>query len=98
MWALRVKVIPRITYELVLGQVSLGYLTKIDPVIRSYVKKWLFLPHDCPSEDINSKIVDGGLGIPSLKWKASHERFERLRHLKNSSYLVRPVFKSYLDK
>ena len=77
---------------------SLGYLTKIDRVIRSYEKKWLFLPHDCPNAYIHSKLVDGGLDIPSLRCKASHERFERLRRLKDSSYLVGPVVNSYLDK
>ena len=63
MSASRVKVIPRIRYELVLEQLTLGYLIKVDRIIKSYVRKWLFLPHDCPNAFVHSKVEDGGLGI-----------------------------------
>ena len=45
---------------------------------------------------VHSKIVDGGLGIPSLRWKASQERYTWLLSLKEYTYLVRPVVNAYL--
>ena len=46
MWAMRVKVFANTNYELVLGPATLKYLIMIDRVIRLYVRKWLFLPHE----------------------------------------------------
>ena len=63
MWALKVKEIPRMTYELVLEQGTLGKLTEIYQFIRSYVGKWFFLTHHCCKIYDYTMIINGGLGI-----------------------------------
>lgn len=98
LWAVRNIVIPGTLYLLTLGGVTFGYLRTIDRMLRKYVRAWIHLPHDCPNAYIHASIVDGGLGIPSVRWRAPVERANRLAKLARSSYLVGDTVNLFLLK
>ena len=78
LWALRVMEIPGLLYRCTLGRSTLGYLRSLDRLIRSYFRRWIHLPVDRPNGYFHASIADGGLGIPSIRWKAMVDRRCRL--------------------
>ena len=68
LWILRSKVLPSLFHELVLSDVSLGYLRWLDVSVRGAVRSWCKLPHDTPKAFFHAKTRDGGLEITSLEF------------------------------
>lgn len=81
LFALRVVLLPGLLHQLALGLFNLSVLNNLDKKVRSSVRKWLSLPHDCPNAYFHARVVDGGLGLPSLRWVVPHLRMRRLRRL-----------------
>ena len=74
LWILKRKLLPKLQYQLVLGETGVGYLRFVDCTVRSAVRRWLKLPNDTPKAAFYADVKDGGLGvlcfehvIPSLK-------------------------------
>lgn len=97
MWALRNVLIPGLTYKLVMSRVRFGYLKKIDRKIRLYIRKWLHLPHDTPNGYFHASVQDGGLGVPSLRWKGPLLRLECLKNMLRVDYLKNRSIDTYLQ-
>ena len=98
LWVLRTILIPRLMYQLVLGDTSFGHLRSVDKKIRIYVRKWLHLPHETPNGYIHAAIKDGGLGVHSIRWNAPAYRARRLESLLRSNYVVGPVAGCYIER
>lgn len=49
LFALESSSIPKLYHQLVLGDVLIGSLNRVNVVIRSAIRKWLNLPHDVPN-------------------------------------------------
>lgn len=79
LFALRVMVLPSVYHSLVLGRTTLSLLNKADKMVRTAVRKWVALPHDIPNAYIHASGIDGGLGIPSLRWEVPIRRLGRLQ-------------------
>ena len=60
------NLIPKVTYQLVLGRITKGLLLTIDTKIREFLRDVLDLPHDCPNSYFYAKVKCGGLGIMPL--------------------------------
>lgn len=78
-FALKNVVIPGVYHLLTLGKVTMGTLKKADKISREAVRKWTTLPHDAPTAYFHACVVDGGLGIPSMRWNVPVIRLNRLR-------------------
>lgn len=87
LFALKCNVIPKLYHQLALGDVLIGSLNRTDLAIRSAIRKWLNLPHDVPNAYIHSSVLDGGLGVPSLRWMAPLLRLNRLKGLRQEEHL-----------
>lgn len=85
LFALRTFVLPSVSYSLILGRTNIGYLRKIDAVVRKEVRKWLDLPHDSPSAYIHADYKDGGLSVPSARWSIPEMRMRRLHTIADIS-------------
>lgn len=81
LFALRVVIVPGLLHQLALGWFTLSYLNRLDKQIRSFARKWLSLPADCPNAYFHAGVRDGGLGIPSLRWVIPQLRMRRLQKL-----------------
>lgn len=79
LFALRITVLPSIYHSLVLGRTTLSLLKKTDKLVRATVRRWVALPHDVPNAYIHASGVDGGLGIPSVRWEVPIRRWGRLQ-------------------
>jgi hypothetical protein len=88
LFVLRITVLPSIYHPLVLGRTTLSLLKKVDKMVRAIVRKWVGLPHDVPNAYIHASSVDGGLGIPSVRWEVPVRRLERLYALIQSSEIA----------
>ena len=75
-------VILSLYHELVLGNVNIG-INKIDKTIRQVVRKRCDLPHDSPNAFTHASVVDGGLGMPSVRYAELSMRLYRLRSMTN---------------
>lgn len=98
LWALRTIAIPRIMYQLVMGEITFGYLRAADKKIRQCVREWLRLPHDTPNSYFHAAIKDGGLGIQLIRWRVPFERRNRLNSLCRSTYIVGSTAETYISK
>jgi hypothetical protein len=81
LWGLKVCVIPGLYHQLALGRPSMGFLRKLDRMVRGAVRKWLHMPADTPLGVFHAKVADGGLGIPELVIRVrrlARERLERM--------------------
>lgn len=58
--------LPRFYHRLTFGVTRRLVLTALDVRIRSYVRKWLRLPHDALNVFIHTPVKFGGLGVPRL--------------------------------
>lgn len=72
-------VLPRFHHALVLGGVAPARLRGWDVVIRSYLRKWLHLPHDSPNAFFHAAMRFGGLGVSSLSHWVPLWRRRRIR-------------------
>lgn len=98
LYALRTVLLPRLYHQTVLGRIQIGCLKKLDLKTREYVKKWLRLPDDFPIPFIHASVKDGGLGIPSMRWKSPLLRLKKLRNLFNHFNTQNTVFDSFLEE
>lgn len=80
--ALRTVLIPRLYHRLALTTVKISYLKKADTTVRSFVRRWTALPHDTPMAYFHASTKDGGLGVPSIRWRAPLLRYQRLLNVK----------------
>lgn len=71
--------IPKHLHTLVLGRVSKTKLIDYDRKIKSYIKKWLYLPKDVPDAYIYASVKNGGLGITNLMQQVPLIRKSRLK-------------------
>lgn len=78
---LRDFVLPSFYHQLILGNTAIGVLVKFDRIVRTFVRKWVHLPQDCPMGYIHASVKDGGLGVPSVRWNAPRLRLQRLQKL-----------------
>ena len=90
--------IPSILYKLTLGKTTMGYLRSIDKRVRKAVRTWLHLPHECPNAYIHASIKCGGLGVPSMRWKAPFDRIQRLRKIMRSNFIEGDTSINYVRK
>lgn len=97
LFALRTVVLPRLYHQLVLGKVQIGSLRKVDMQVRRFVRKWLTLPNDFPNAFFHASISDGGLGIPSVRWKCPLLRLNKLQKVYNHLNEDNAIFHSYLN-
>lgn len=78
---LLIALIQRLYHRLDLSTVSLSCLKKADITIREAVRRWIALPHDVPIAFFHASACDGGLGIPSVRYKAPLLRYNRLKNV-----------------
>lgn len=64
---LRDFLLPSLLHQLVFGFPGRGRLHSLDVIVRSFVRKWLHLPRDCPNAFIHASTREAGLGITSLE-------------------------------
>ena len=92
---LRDYALPRLQYELVLGDAHSNTLKRMDVMVRRRMKAWLRFPHDTPSPLFYVGIGQGGLGIPQLAAMIPLLRRERLQKVlardTNINLMVRPL-------
>ena len=62
------------------------------------MRKWLFLPHECPNAYVHANTKDGGLGVPSIRWGAPLERLSRIEALRTSTYVEGSESGAYLER
>jgi hypothetical protein len=82
--ALKQNIIPGLLHSLVLVFCPMQQLINMDKTIRRYTRKWLKLQSDTPLGMFHARIMDGGLGIPSLHTRVPRLRRERLSKLRKS--------------
>jgi hypothetical protein len=63
---LRTFLIPKLTYQLVLGSAHVNTLKRLDLMIRERLRHWTGLPKDTNTNYFYASMQDGGLGVPSL--------------------------------
>lgn len=85
MYLLRVHLLPRLSHQLVLGEVSASTLECLDRMVRKAIREWLTLPNDTPKPFFHTSVRDGGLGISSIRQMVPVIRRQRLIRLANSS-------------
>lgn len=73
--------LPSLYHTLVLGCTNLSRLKRIDTLVRAAVRKWLALPHDVINAYIQANLKNGGLSIPSVRWRMPSQRMQRLKAL-----------------
>lgn len=78
---LNIYLLPKLTHELVLGNVHRNTLKRIDVMVRTEVKWRLRLPKDCPPGYLHAKTEDGGLGISNTSSKIPLLQRTRLQNL-----------------
>lgn len=71
-------VIPKFQDRLVLSRTTATGLKKMDAQIRSCIRKWLHLPHDCTKAYMYAPVKQGGLGVPCLQLWIPMMRLNRL--------------------
>ncbi|GBN17314.1 Retrovirus-related Pol polyprotein from type-2 retrotransposable element R2DM [Araneus ventricosus] len=81
LWILNNILLPKLFHLLVLSSVPAGKLNKLDSAIRTFVRGVLYLPADCPSSCIHASVLDGGLGVPSMRVSVPSWRLSRLGSL-----------------
>lgn len=102
---LREHVIPGVMHRLVLGASSARALKAADVTLRSYVRKWLHLPHDVTLGFFYSPQKYGGLGLPCLqhvvplhrlnRYQRIHDTLEgSLANIKDSAHVKRMLHSS----
>ncbi|KAF6016440.1 hypothetical protein EB796_025253 [Bugula neritina] len=80
-YLLREHFLPKFYHQLVLLEPTSKTLCALDYQIRSAAKRWLKVKQQCSSAFLYADIKDGGLGVPSLKFKIpmlKHQRMCRL--------------------
>lgn len=95
---LRTVLIPKLYHECSLGLVNVGHLVATDRKVRSYVRKWISLPHDVPIAYFHASVKDGGLGIPSLRLMAPLLRYKRLARLNDGFFSDNGIMDCFLLK
>lgn len=78
LFALRVVILPSLYHLLTLGGTTLSLLKKIDTLVRGSVRRWCILPKDTPNSYFHASVLDGGLGLPSMRWLMPLHRANRL--------------------
>ncbi len=78
---IRDHVIPALNHSLVLSDITVNKLVKLDTMIRGSIRSILKIFHDTPNSFLHSRIADGGLGIPCLATSARRLRRKRLMRL-----------------
>lgn len=82
LYGLRTFIIPDVFHALVLANVSIRILNKLEKMVRGAARKWFHLHHDVPNAYIHSDVKDGGLGITSLRTVIPFLRLKRLELLR----------------
>ena len=82
---LRAHLIPKLLHQLVLPGVTMKYLTNLDRMTRSAIRGWLRLPKDTPSSYFHADHKDGGLSVPTLRYRIPLLKSKRLSKLSKSS-------------
>ena len=67
LFALKVFLIPKIYYHMVLGRASINSLNEIDKTVREFVRQYIVLPNDMPTAYFHVPVAEGELGILSLR-------------------------------
>ena len=104
LWILKQKLIPKLQYQLVLGETSAGYLRFVDCTIRSALRRWLKLPNDTSKAAFYADVKDGGLGILSFEHVIPSLKIRRFSTMSSSTDpIVRavcslPWFQREMDK
>ncbi|KAF6016938.1 hypothetical protein EB796_024747 [Bugula neritina] len=70
--------LPKFYHQLVLLEPTSKTLCALDYQIRSAAKRWLKVKQQCPSAFLYADIKDGGLGVPSLKYKNPTLKHQRM--------------------
>lgn len=56
-------------------------LRRSDILVRQAVRRWVNLPHDTPTAFFHASACDGGLSIPSIRWRTPLLRYNRLSNV-----------------
>lgn len=84
----RGHLIPRFAHGFVLGKISDDRLRMLDVQIRASIRSWLRLPKDVPVSYFHASVVDGGLGVPSVRAWVPDLIVKRYGGLSTSSWPV----------
>lgn len=60
--------LPSYLHQLTFAKLHAGTLNKLDILTRYFTRKILHISHDVPVAAYHSLTMDGGLGLPSLRW------------------------------
>jgi len=72
--------LPSYYHQLTFAKIYANMLNKLDTLVRSFVRIILHLPKDTPKAMFHTSTLDGGLGIPSLRWTIPVLTFKRTGH------------------
>ena len=61
-----------------LGRINISDIRKADKMVRAFMRQWMALPKDISIGYFHAPVAKGGLGIPSLRWRAPLHRKVRL--------------------
>lgn len=84
---LRCFLVTRFYHLLVLSGCTLKVLRQLDLQVRAAVRRWLRLPKDVPVAYFHAHCRDGGLGIPSFLTTIPGLVRDRLKYMKDSSFV-----------
>lgn len=81
-------VLPKLVHIAVFSNVNKEELSSVDKLVRRYVRKWLYIPHDTPTAYIHAPIRTGGLGIFEMAIRIPIIRFKRYSRFVNASSMA----------
>ncbi|KAF5402236.1 hypothetical protein PHET_03884 [Paragonimus heterotremus] len=84
---LKAILIPKLKFELVVGNAHRNTLRKLDRLVRDKIRTWLRLPKDTTLAFMHSKTDGHGLGIPCLETTIPLEQRTKCERLVNSGTL-----------
>ena len=61
-----------------LGRINISDIRNADKMVRAFVRQWMALPNDISISYFHAPVLEGGLGIPSLRWLALFHRKDHL--------------------
>lgn len=80
--------IPKHFHSLIFSKMTAGLLKKADISIRKAARK-IHLPHELPKAAFHERVADGGLGVPSLRFRIPLIARKLLKYRKPPSNLFR---------
>lgn len=81
-------IIPAVFHQAILGNSSQEELSKIDILVRKYIREIMHFPHDIPNSYMHAPTRCGGLGVPEMLVRIPILRYLRMKKFAESTEQV----------